>query len=492
MTLCAATAAFGAETPDPLLELFVKKGFVTQEEAEKVKAEADALRTNEMAQLPQSKWTMNNAIKKVELFGDLRLRYEDRRAEDPKGGEIDLNRLRYAVRLGLRGDVYDDFYYGVRVETSTNPRSTWVTFGNSSSGPFSKTSAGIGIGQVYLGWRPAEWADVTLGKMPNPFYTTPMTWDGDINPEGASERFKYTVGNADLFATFGQFLYQDTSPASASSGYFNLPFKSSNLPFILGWQGGVNFHATKKLSFKVAPAVYSYTGHGADNGANVTSPDFNGTFVGQGTSFGLGGSSAFYNLGNFNGFFANETGINDLLIVDIPWEVNFKLEKVNLRLFGDYAQNLDGGDRARAAFSAQKNPIFNGTGIILIPSAQTSDTKAYQIGFAIGGNDSLGLTYGSVSHKHAWEFRTYWQHIEQYSLDPNLIDSDFFEGRLNTEGIYTALAYGLTDNMIATFRYGYANRINDKLGTGGNNLDIPQMNPINKYNLLQLDLTLRF
>ena len=104
----------------------------------------------------------------------------------------------------------------------------------------------------------------------------------------------------------------------------------------------------------------------------------------------------------------------------------------------------------------------------------------------------MGLVYGTVSHKHAWEFRTYWQHIEQYSLDPNLIDSDFFEGRLNTEGFYTALAYGLTDNVIATFRYGYANRINDKLGTGGNNLDIPQMNPIDKYNLLQLDLTLRF
>jgi len=492
LTLSVATAAFGVEGPDPLLDLFVKKGFVTQDEAEKVKAEADALRTNELAQLPQSKWSINNAIKKVEVYGDLRLRYEDRRAEDPAGGHIDLNRIRYAVRLGLRGDVYDNFYYGVRVETSTNPRSTWVTFGSNSGTPFGKSTAGIGIGQVYLGWRPVEWADVTVGKMPNPFYTTPMTWDTDLNPEGAAERFKYTLGPADLSATFGQFIYQDTSPASASSGYFNIPFKKSNIPFILGWQGSINYHVTKKLSVKVAPALFNYTGHGADNGANISTPDFNGTFVGQGSSFGVGGSSAFYNLGNFNGFFANETGINDLLILDIPWEVNFKLEKVNLRLFGDYAQNLDGGDRARAAFAAQKNPIFNGTGIILIPSAQTSDTKAYQIGFAIGSNDNLGLVYGSVSHKHAWEFRTYWQHVEQYSLDPNLVDSDFFEGRLNEEGIYTALAYGLTDNMIATFRYGYANRINNKLGTGGNNLDIPQMNPVDKYNLLQLDLTLRF
>jgi hypothetical protein len=104
----------------------------------------------------------------------------------------------------------------------------------------------------------------------------------------------------------------------------------------------------------------------------------------------------------------------------------------------------------------------------------------------------MGLVNGSVSKKNTWEFRTYWQHVEQYALDPNLLDSDFFEGRGNMEGIYTALAYGITDNVIGTIRYGYASRINDKLGTGGSNLDIPQINPIHRYNLLHLDLTLRF
>jgi hypothetical protein len=60
------------------------------------------------------------------------------------------------------------------------------------------------------------------------------------------------------------------------------------------------------------------------------------------------------------------------------------------------------------------------------------------------------------------------------------------------EGVYSALAYGVTDNVITTFRYGYASRINDKLGTGGSNQDIPQMNPIQQYHLLQLDLTVKF
>ena len=114
------------------------------------------------------------------------------------------------------------------------------------------------------------------------------------------------------------------------------------------------------------------------------------------------------------------------------------------------------------------------------------------MGFAVGNKDSLGLVYGSTSRKNGWEFRTYWQHVEQYALDPNLLDSDFFEGRGNLEGVYAAFAYGFTDNLIGTIRYGYAKRINKNLGTGGSNQDIPQMNPINQYDIVQVDLGFRF
>jgi hypothetical protein len=102
------------------------------------------------------------------------------------------------------------------------------------------------------------------------------------------------------------------------------------------------------------------------------------------------------------------------------------------------------------------------------------------------------LVNGSSAGRHAWEVRTYWQHVEQYSLDPNLIDTDFFSGDENMQGIYAAVAYGFTGNFIGTFRYGYASRINDKLGTGGSGQDIPQMNPINEFQLIQVDLTVKF
>jgi len=497
---CGQQCTAATDPSDPVLNLLLQKGIITQQELDKAKAESEAIRTNNASLPPmESKWKINKAFKDVEFYGDLRLRYENRQVHDPGDGRIELNRERIAIRLGLRGEVLDDFYYGVRLDTANNPRSPWVTLGTSSSGnpyqgPFGKSTFNVNVGQLYLGWKPASWLDITAGKMPNPLYFTPMIWDSDLNPEGLAERFKYSIGPADLFVNLGQFIYQDTNPTHASRGYFNLGYDSSTPAFMLAWQAGINYHITRDLTFKLAPIVYNYTGHGVN--LSGSTPDFRGIFIGQGSTNGVGGvHDVFYSgfpTGPYDGFADNQTGINDLLVLDIPFELNFNFPRFSTRLFGDYARNLDGSDRAKAAFRAQGAPALATSGLIRIPSAQTDDVNAYQVGVAIGSTNSLGLVSSANSRKHAWEARAYWQHVEQYALDPNLLDSDFFEGRGNLEGIYGAIAYGFSENVVGTLRYGYGRRINDKLGTGGSNQDIPQMNPISHYSILQLDLTLRF
>jgi hypothetical protein len=496
----------GQESRDPLLDLLIEKGMLTQEEALKVRGEADAMRTNSttISSSSSSKWKLNNAFKSIELYGDVRLRYENRQVSAPDDSRIELNRERAALRFGLRGDLLDDFYYGFRLDTSANPRSPWVTLGESAGGvpyqgPFGKSTDSLNIGQLYIGWRPSGWLDLTVGKMENPLYTTAMVWDSDITPEGVAERFKYPVGRADFFATFAQFIYENSDPTHTAPGLFNLGYENASPLFLLAWQAGVTYHLNDRLSMKIAPVLYNYAGQGANENSpgSALTPNFNGTFVGQGSTNSLTGNTqgwSGYPDGYYNGFTANQTGINDLLVLEIPWEINLKHDRLNYRLFGDYAQNLEGGDRAQAAYAASRSAFqpVGGGGIAPIASPQTKDTKAYQVGVAIGNRDSLGLVYGTVCKKHAWEARVYWQHIEQYSLDPNLLDSDFFEGRANMQGVYSALAYGVTDNVITTFRYGYASRINDMLGTGGSNQDIPQMNPIQEFHLLQLDLTVKF
>lgn len=302
-----------------------------------------------------------------------------------------------------------------------------------------------------------------------------MVWDSDINPEGAFEKFKYSLGNADFFVSAGQFDYQNVNPANQ--------FLSADL-FLLAWQAGATVNLAKDEAFKIAPAVYNYTGHGSGVGLNTP-------FVGQGDITGMNPNNAAA---------VNQNGVNDLLIIEVPGELTFPvvapwLGSFEGRLFGDFAYNIEGDDRADAAFHVP-GAFFNGP-----KSPVTGQNKAYQVGLGIGSGAGVydpvygptqGLVYGSTSKKGTWEIRGYWQHIEQYSLDVNLIDSDFFEGRANLEGFYAAVAYSFTDGIIGTLRYGHASRINDGLGTGGNNLDIPLINPINNYNLFQADLTWRF
>jgi hypothetical protein len=409
----------------------------------------------------------------------------------------------------LRGDLADDFYYGARLETSPNERSPWNTFGNASGGqspyygPFSKANNySVYLGQAYLGWRPTSWLDVSFGRVPQPLYTTSMVWDSDYTPEGAVEKLKYSAGSIDYFATFGQYIYQDTTPANSTSVEGGAPAGllgdySDHNAYMLAWQVGLTYHLDTNISFKVAPVFYNYVGHGNQ------SSGFYGPFVGQGingftygtnTTIGsstLPGGSGATSGANVTTSSYNQTGINNLAILEFPMELNFKIASLPARAFGDWSINLEGDARARAAYAAGETIAGLGGNPNPFPGGvQLGQNQALQFGLAVGNN--LGLVYGTTSKKGTWEARAYWQHVEQYALDPNLLDSDFFEGRGNMQGFYSAFAYSFTDAIIGTIRYGWAERINSQLGTGGFNADLPLPNPITKYQVLQLDMTMRF
>jgi len=509
--------AFGDGASDPVLTLMLEKGIITEDDASKVQAQLDALHTNSAGQPPASQWKANPGFKKLELYGDLRTRFEDRQEEDASGDKVELQRYRYSARVGLRGDALEDFYYGVRVETASNPRSSFVTMGTSASGipyagPYGKSTAGISIGQIFLGWRPEPWLDLTVGKMPNPLYTTTLVWSRNINPEGLAERLNYAAGPVEFFANFGQFLYQDANPVSASPdlglGAGGLGQNADNI-FQIAWQAGLTYRLSTNISFKVAATLYEYYGlqQGTATAPGI-SPYFGDNYVGEGAYSGPGspntvnGYSGYGSSGNLPGYESfgypnNQVGLNNLEVVEVPFEFNFKIYRLDAQFFGDVAYNLQGSQRAQAAAAGYSAYLSNfassGTPATIKGfSPQTHDDKAYQIGFALGSKGALGLVNGTTAAKHAWEVKTYWQHIEQYSLDPNLIDIDVFAGVENMEGIYFAAAYGFSQNFIGSFRYGHANRINNQLGTGGTGTDIPQINPANEFDLFQVDLTFKF
>jgi hypothetical protein len=135
-----------------------------------------------------------------------------------------------------------------------------------------------------------------------------------------------------------------------------------------------------------------------------------------------------------------------------------------VRVFGDFAVNFNGDDRAAAAGHAGKG----------------DQRYAYQIGAGVG----------QLKKKHDWQLDAYWQHTEQYSLDPNLVDSDLFDDRVNMEGVVVRGGYMLSDAVFLNLTWAYAWRSDNSLGSGGNG-DIG-INPLDNYQVFQADLNVKF
>src|SRR5438477_9883162 len=112
-----------AQDAGALLDLLVKKRLITDQEAEEVRAEL----TKETATTSAGKWKLSTPITEIEIYGDIRLRYQY------NGGQTDDNsplgakangiaghddwqereRERYRLRLGLRGTLADDWFFGI-------------------------------------------------------------------------------------------------------------------------------------------------------------------------------------------------------------------------------------------------------------------------------------------------------------------------------------------------------------------------------------------
>ena len=267
----------------------------------------------------------------------------------------------------------------------------------------------------------------------------------------------------DLFVNFAQFIYDDSNPENplgpraTTTGQVGRVRGNQLVPntdaFLLAWQVGGRLTSPKNIFIQIAPTIYNYTGNG---------DTFNIHYQ--------GGSPLVTNAVSLA---ENQTGINSLLMFDMPWEIGWKVGELPMHIFGDFAVNFEGAARSRAAAATLPHGV--------IPSGHGDENHAYQIGGGVG----------QLKQKHDWQLDVWWQHSEQYALDPNLVDDDIFDGRQNMEGVAVKAGYALSDAVILGVTYNYGWRINDNLGTGGI-VNAIGINPIDHYQLFFADLNIKF
>lgn len=218
----ASAVDLGAEEPelDPLLQLLVEQGVITEEQARGVQAEYDrrAARVDGVGAadgadraeqtVPTAPPTSGPAVARpekerwydrIELRGDLRLRYEGFWVEGLSDNDH-RSRFRLRVRPGIYSDVTEWMRVGFQLR-SGDPDDP-VSDNQSVDGGFSMKS--VAISEAFAAFTPTPWLGVHAGKFdPKRLWTvSDMQWDDDVTVEGLLEELDLGNVEASLYQYF--------------------------------------------------------------------------------------------------------------------------------------------------------------------------------------------------------------------------------------------------------------------------------------------------
>ena len=454
--LALGLTAAKAQEDGALLTALVKKGVLSDQEAQNIRASEE----KDFSTTAADKIAVSDYVQKLTFYGDVRYRWEyaDEKAyaTAPGGtvsstagngqGENINERSRIRVRFGVDAKFTDNFTGGIELETGTNNDSANQTLGDA----YGKGS--INLGLAYLQYKPFDWLTLTGGKMRNPLYTTDLMWDPDINPEGGAEAFNWTfpIGGGESAPVTrdpkdAKDMKSVVAPTGGSDESLSIGFiafqgiYADNLEFNNSVEGAtptsnhdiwqfveqvpVQFNFNKSTFVKVAPGFYTYLGGGNNGPSNVpaTSAAENG-----------GGSE------NFTAYNA----ANDLAIFNAPGEFDFKAGKIPLKFYWDFSLNFDGKDRIQDVYLTP-TPGTTPTAASLQAQAQNRD---------MGDNIAwvAGIQAGNIKKKGDWMVKADFRQVGLGSIDPNLNDSDWGDSFLNQQGVKLVASYSFTDFLVGT------------------------------------------
>lgn len=126
-----------------------------------------------------------NLLGRFRLSGDVRIRGEN----FTQDGTQDRDRARVRVRLGIDGQLNEDFVGGVALATGSlgDPSSTNETLTNA----FDRKTIGLDRGFITYSPVAHPWLSLTGGKFVYQWQRTSVTGDPDLNPEGFDEKFSF-------------------------------------------------------------------------------------------------------------------------------------------------------------------------------------------------------------------------------------------------------------------------------------------------------------
>ena len=429
-----------------------------------------------------------------------------KRINTPQVAATGFQQSRERFRLRLDADIKmgENWFAGVELGTSNSADSGNTTLGGTNTavgdngGSFNKYS--IYISKAYLGWR-NEWLTVAGGKFGNPFYTTDLVWDPDINPDGIYESVAFHklfhAGGAggplgpdtskdgkvvappidagvpwELTLNMGQFILQDNQEGGAKNAsnpsYFDANGNALPTTGAATYSNDSDLKTDAWLFQTQLVSTYKFR-----NGVSATiAPGW--LFENGATVSGANGTV------NFNDSTLVSGATRNLNILLLPGDVSFKLGGIPVKVYWDFAYNVDGRKREENTYLLAN--FDGGTfGGVKLTNHQNEDDYAYLAGFQIGENRKAGDL----------SFLANWRQTGIAAVDPNLNDNDFALGFLNTRGVKTVVSYNFTDFAVGSVTYMWSNNIRKNLVGGEATTDNAIANG-NAASVLFVDLSVKF
>jgi putative porin len=458
--LVALTTSAVLADDQALIDALVRKGILTQKDAEKIEAEVSK---NPVAVAqPSSPLKLAPWIKELKLSGDLRLRYQfdEEQRQEPSGPNATgtnhvAQRSRWRFRLRLNAEMKFDngFFGGFSLTTNNAADSGNQTF----TGGFQNYS--IFISKAFLGWNGYPGLAIIAGKQDNPFYTTDMFWDPDIYPQGLVERIDFDK----LFGwnSAGEpvsYSKEDKAPPPAPAKHpsaFELSLIAGQFIFYdnAESQFDSDLHTDSYLFEEQLLARYKTDVFSITFGPSLFTA--NAGAYGHDSSLPPAKADPLV--------FTNGVGEErDLFVVLAPGDITVKAAGIPIKFYWDFAYNFNGGKRydsilAQPAQTGQRLPppvpppagvgLFGGVRlnaagnvVAFTNPAQVSDRDktAWLIGLKVGDNKKAGDLAAYVDYRQ----------VGIAATDPNLDNDDMMNGRLNFQGFSFGVSYSITDFFI--------------------------------------------
>jgi hypothetical protein len=469
-----------------LLDALVRKGVLTDKEATEISAET----AKEVTTAPLDKIKVGDWVKELKFSGDLRIRNQaDQRTPmiltnpllGPQDSNIQRDRWRFRLRLNADFKLEGNFFGGVQLSTDDNRASD--TKNATYTGGYDNYN--IYITRAFMGWSPEPGLTFIAGKQPNPFYTTDLIYDPEVDPTGLVERidfdklFNLSFGepvaegkdakapvapapvpgvSLELALIAGQFIFENNN---ADSGNTQLKWDA----YQFQEQLLARLHVGDKLTFTFAPGLL------IDNDAAVgaTAVSANGSLVPP-TSTSFNGGEP---LNNSLPFPITQ---RDLFIALAPGDITYKIFNRPLSLYWDFAYNFEGDDR----FNKDYGPLFSHY-FYIGKSATPSFSAQWQPSLSDNLAWLVGLRFGENKKAGDFSLSADYRQVGISSIDPNINSSNFALSNLNTEGWEFNAAYNFTDFLTGVLTLYYSEALTKNLYGGFATGNVPGISSTQQF-----------